>query len=198
MIFLLQDNYNRMLQEQKPKKPIRKKPKPSAMTRPPKRNKKKKKTSPASPTPDTVIKPQPQQLLLHQQQQEQQQQQKQQQKTQQQHQPQIKQPHQQTINHFPSSNFLFNHDTIMNTTDTRHIMSRIPSSIMSNHYLSDNSPIYQFSDDLTNFEQQELFTVCENSSAYESSEDTGVGGLSESELMGASDGIGMLGISSTE
>lgn len=29
----------------------------------------------------------------------------------------------------------------------------------------------------------EMYTVCENSSAYESSEDTGVGGLSESELI---------------
>lgn len=32
--------------------------------------------------------------------------------------------------------------------------------------------------------QTDLFNVCENSSAYESSEDTGVGGLSESELIG--------------
>lgn len=32
-------------------------------------------------------------------------------------------------------------------------------------------------------------TVCENSSAYESSEDTGVGGLSETELIGVPDGI---------
>lgn len=32
--------------------------------------------------------------------------------------------------------------------------------------------------------------VCENSSAYESSEDTGVGGLSESELIGVNDGMG--------
>lgn len=35
---------------------------------------------------------------------------------------------------------------------------------------------------------QDYFTICDNSSAYESSEDTGVGGLSESELMGTSDG----------
>lgn len=37
---------------------------------------------------------------------------------------------------------------------------------------------------------QELYTLCENSSAYESSEDTGIGGLSESEqqLMGVHDG----------
>lgn len=31
-------------------------------------------------------------------------------------------------------------------------------------------------------------TICENSSAYESSEDTGVGGLSETELIGVPDG----------
>lgn len=35
---------------------------------------------------------------------------------------------------------------------------------------------------------QEMFSMCENSSAYESSEDTGVGGLSESELISATDG----------
>lgn len=40
---------------------------------------------------------------------------------------------------------------------------------------------------------QDVLTMCENSSAYESSEDTGVGGLSESELMvGAHDVIGKL------
>lgn len=37
---------------------------------------------------------------------------------------------------------------------------------------------------------QEFINVCENSSAYESSEDTGVGGLSESELIGVHDVIG--------
>lgn len=36
---------------------------------------------------------------------------------------------------------------------------------------------------------QDTYTMCENSSAYESSEDTGIGGLSESEqLMGVHDG----------
>ncbi|XP_050085159.1 uncharacterized protein LOC126571007 isoform X2 [Anopheles aquasalis] len=34
---------------------------------------------------------------------------------------------------------------------------------------------------------QDLLSVCENSSAYASSEDTGVGGLSESEILGAQD-----------
>lgn len=36
---------------------------------------------------------------------------------------------------------------------------------------------------------QDLLNICENSSAYASSEDTGVGGLSESELMVAQDVI---------
>ncbi|XP_035224250.1 INO80 complex subunit D-like isoform X2 [Stegodyphus dumicola] len=47
------DNYNKMASEPKPKKP-RKKPKPSALTRPPKRGKKKKKPNslrPSSPSP---------------------------------------------------------------------------------------------------------------------------------------------------
>ncbi|GFU28369.1 INO80 complex subunit D [Nephila pilipes] len=43
------DNYNKMASEPKPKKP-RKKPKPSALTRPPKRGKKKKKPSSVRPT----------------------------------------------------------------------------------------------------------------------------------------------------
>lgn len=37
---------------------------------------------------------------------------------------------------------------------------------------------------------QDLLTICENSSAYASSEDTGVGGLSESELLATQDVIG--------
>lgn len=63
-----------------------------------------------------------------------------------------------------------------------------------NHYLSENANMYQYATtvpSLTKLQQQEMFTVCENSSAYESSEDTGVGGLSETELIGAPDGIGI-------
>lgn len=156
-----------MLQEQKPKKPVRKKPKPSAMTRPPKRNKKKKKipmaatTPPPAPTPIPAIK--------------------------QQSQP----PPSPILQHIPASLDIFSHDAIMNDEPVQ-IMSKTAASLMNNHhYLSDNSTIYHFTQaDLANLQQQELFTVCENSSAYESSEDTGVGGLSESELMNASDGIG--------
>lgn len=68
----------------------------------------------------------------------------------------------------------------------------IPPSLSD--YFVDSPSKYHFSPvapNLTSLSQQEMFTVCENSSAYESSEDTGVGGLSESELMGASDGIGL-------
>lgn len=156
-----------MLQEQKPKKPVRKKPKPSAMTRPPKRNKKKKKI-PTAPTPPPAPIPTP--------------------AIKQQQSPPQPPPIQQ---HIPSSLDIFNHDTIMNNEPVQ-IMSKTAASLMNNHhYLSDNSTIYHFTQaDLANLQQQELFTVCENSSAYESSEDTGVGGLSESELMNASDGIG--------
>ncbi|XP_055697185.1 uncharacterized protein LOC129798187 [Phlebotomus papatasi] len=44
---------------------------------------------------------------------------------------------------------------------------------------------------------QELLNICENSSAYESSEDTGVGGLSESELIGANDVIEEIALGDT-
>lgn len=144
-----------MLQEQKPKKAVRKKPKPSAMTRPPKRNKKKKKIAAA---PIITSKP-------------------------------VQQPY---IQHTPTPIDIFDHSPIMsNDHDPVQVMSPIPSTIMNNHYLSDNATIYQYTEPgLVDLQQQEMFTVCENSSAYESSEDTGVGGLSESELMGASDGIG--------
>lgn len=124
--FRLQDNYNRMLQEQKPKKPPRKKPKPSAMTRPPKRNKKKKK-------------PPPKQNVI-------------------------------------SAIDLYNHATVIKANGI------VVSKIGHNDIGRSNGPVIQAPNG------QEFFTICENSSAYESSEDTGVGGLSESELIGTSDG----------
>lgn len=155
-----------MLQEQKPKKPIRKKSKPSAMTRPPKRNKKKKKT-PAVPIPPPAPISAP--IVKH----------------------ELQPPPPPPIEHIPSPLDIFHHDTILDSEPVQ-LMSKTATSLMSNHYLSDNSTIYHFTQaDLANLQEQELFTVCENSSAYESSEDTGVGGLSESELMNASDGIGM-------
>ncbi|KAJ6639125.1 INO80 complex subunit D [Pseudolycoriella hygida] len=120
------DNYNRMLQEQKPKKPPRKKPKPSAMTRPPKRNKKKKRP------------PQKQNVI--------------------------------------SAIDLYNHATVIKTNGV--VVSKAGRNDISRNNGSVSAP-----------NSQEFFTICENSSAYESSEDTGVGGLSESELIGTSDEI---------
>ncbi|XP_059612170.1 uncharacterized protein LOC132258735 [Phlebotomus argentipes] len=49
----------------------------------------------------------------------------------------------------------------------------------------------------TQITTQELLNICENSSAYESSEDTGVGGLSESELIGANDVIEEIALGDT-
>lgn len=65
-----------------------------------------------------------------------------------------------------------------------------------NTYLPDNVMVYQLSSNsmpnASKIKIQNIISVGgENSSAYESSEDTGVGELSESELMTAQDGIGM-------
>lgn len=155
-LFGFQDNYSRLLQEQKPKKPTRKKPKPSAMTRSPKRNKKKRKvpqqkhvqivssssvdhllsndSSTRSDSMQMFANAQTQQLVKL---------------------PQHKhsQPQHEYLRHQP----------------TKHIQREIQVIRMSNDMFT---------------------TVCENSSAYESSEDTGVGGLSETELIGGvPDGI---------
>lgn len=123
------DNYNRIIQEQKPKKPPRKRPKPSAMTRPIKRNKKKRKSSISS---DGVV-------------------------------------------------------TTMSTGTT------LPSVITKTGYQLTSEEISNIISratptSITTFNthqqiHQDMLSICENSSAYESSEDTGVGGLSESELM---------------
>lgn len=71
---------------------------------------------------------------------------------------------------------LYNHATVIKAN----------GFVMSNTGLNDigpiNGPVIQAPNG------HDFFTICENSSAYESSEDTGVGGLSESELMGTSDG----------
>jgi hypothetical protein len=45
---------------------------------------------------------------------------------------------------------------------------------------------------LQQVQQKEFLNLCENSSAYESSEDTGVGGLSETEFISGHDIIGNL------
>lgn len=64
-----------------------------------------------------------------------------------------------------------------------------------NKYLPDNVMVYQLSNSMPNTQKIKIQNIIsvggENSSAYESSEDTGVGELSESELITAQDGIGM-------
>lgn len=163
------DNYTRILQEQKPKKISRKKAKPSAMTRPPKRNKKKKKL-PIKHTQllsadnqqynnDSNSRTDGVHLFSSYMQQQHRQEQQQQLLHQQQQQPQLQQLQQ-------------------------HQHQQHQHQIYKNS--KNHSPIQMYRVISTS---NEVFTVCENSSAYESSEDTGVGGLSESELIGVPDEI---------
>lgn len=238
-----------MIQEQKPKKPTRKKSKPSAMTRPPRKNKKKKKQplqpvkvqqQPPYPWHQPVQKqhqqPQPHQQQVQQQpqitvkktglfeksktavqcktktsnspkfvqpQQKQHQQQKQQKqkKQQKQQQRQVQQEEERLILGSPLENIMAFYKKTSKTDGSRMLLKSQPTiTVPVNHYISDNTKMFQFlpvADETYRYHNQphqllnhEIFTVCENSSAYESSEDTGVGGLSETELMGAPDGIG--------
>lgn len=161
-----------MAQEQKPKKAMRKKAaKPQAVVRTPKRYKKKKKefeddnnfvsqTVSILPTPPS---------------------------SQRSNSPKL----------FSSSldTLTWNTGIKSKSIDPINVMSKtyanIPPSM--NDYFSENANMFNYASvvpGLTQLHHQEIFTACENSSAYESSEDTGVGGLSESELISASDGIG--------
>lgn len=172
------DNYDRMIQEQKPKKPPRKKPKPSAMTRPPKRNKKKKK-----PQPKHLVSPHSHHdhnLLsshLHQHQ----------------HSSISITQTSNTIHIEPKSTQIFNQK---NSPVMKYYVSSSPMCGKPGVNLHASGNQIQFSPQtLASFQNnqqkmlmipgntQDLLNVCENSSAYESSEDTGVGGLSESELI---------------
>lgn len=159
-----------MLQEQKPKKIIRKKTKPAPIVRTPKRNKKKKKQIDEKPLAISLPPPSTP--------------------------PAITLPQKQQKSSPPfDANLSWNHHSILSHSDTMHMIMRSPATMSPsmNHYLSENANMYQYATtvpSLTKLQQQEMFTVCENSSAYESSEDTGVGGLSENELIGAPDCIG--------
>lgn len=188
---ILQDNYNRISQEQKPKKTIKSKPEPPV--RQPKRNKKKKKHSNQGTACDTQISPR---------------------------QPQLKATNQlhvvstpamvpTTIStkhraHTPTINVVWNHDLFRKMNENaappspQLIRTASPAPLVTsvhNKYLPDNVMVYQLSDDslpqtASTIQIQNIITMGENSSAYESSEDTGVGELSESELITAQDGIG--------
>lgn len=152
------------------------------MTRPHKRNRRKKRTTAAeqvSQPANIVVNAPPPAVITKQQVQS----------------PPQTQPMLQSNAHITRSlESIFDDTTILGSSEQIQITSKLPASLMTHQFLSDNSTIFQYAqtaDDLACLHQQELFTVCENSSAYESSEDTGVGGLSESELMGAPDGIGI-------
>lgn len=174
-----------MIQEQKPKKPPRKKPKPSAMTRPPKRNKKKKK--PLQPKHLVTSHSHHHNILSHNPQQ-------QQHLNQHNHHHQTSSIPQNNVNtlHQPKPTQIFNQKvsptmkyivngpstvhgkSIMASGNQLHISAQTLSSLHHNH----QQKIIMIPSNT-----QDVLNVCENSSAYESSEDTGVGGLSESEMI---------------
>lgn len=97
----------------------------------------------------------------------------------------------------PMINVVWNQDLFRkhNGGETAQIISaKSPALMTSMTHLPDNVMVYQLSNSMPNAKKikiQNIISVGENSSAYESSEDTGVGELSESELMTAQDGIGM-------
>lgn len=163
-----QDNYNRISQEQKPKKTIKSKTKSNEPIRQPKRSKKKKRRN-QSVLSETQIIP------------------KQQLKT-------IGQLNATKQNHASTINVVWNQDLFRKGENAPIISAKSPALVTSvNKYLPDNVMVYQLSNTVPNASKiklQNLVSMGENSSAYESSEDTGVGELSESELITAQDGIG--------
>lgn len=98
-------------------------------------------------------------------------------------------------NHVSTINVVWNQDLFRNGENASAISAKSPALVTSvNKYLPDNVMVYQLSDttvpDVSKIRVQNRVTLAKNSSAYESSEDTGVGELSESELITAQDGIG--------
>lgn len=95
----------------------------------------------------------------------------------------------------PAINVVWNPVELFKKADKTQLgHSRAPTFAHTvNKYLPDNVMVYQLnSSHAPKIKVQNIISVGENSSAYESSEDTGVGELSESELMTAQDGIGTL------
>lgn len=94
----------------------------------------------------------------------------------------------------PSINVVWNQEIFRKAEKSQKISAKSPVLVNPvNKYLPENVMVYQFSNSLPNTQRiniHNIISVGENSSAYESSEDTGVGELSESELMTAQDGIG--------
>lgn len=106
----------------------------------------------------------------------------------------------------PTINVVWNQDLFRKMNET--VAPSLPPQIISakssalftpdNHkYMADNVMVYQLCAEtvpqtMSKIKIQNIVAMGENSSAYESSEDTGVGELSESELITAQDGIGRL------
>lgn len=106
----------------------------------------------------------------------------------------------------PTINVVWNQDLFRKTNENvapspppQIIRAKSPALVTSvnNKYFPDNVMVYQLSAETvpqmtSKIKIQNIISMGENSSAYESSEDTGVGELSESELITAQDGIGRL------
>lgn len=96
----------------------------------------------------------------------------------------------------PTINVVWNQDLFRKGDNSQIISAKSPSTLMSSvntKYLPDNVMVYQLSNSVPHasaIKIQNIISMGENSSAYESSEDTGVGELSESELITTQDGIG--------
>ena len=176
-----------MVMEQKPKKPPRKKPKPSAMIRPNKRSKKKKKVLAQKQQVDQqqqlqVVSPVPEKEL---------------------HNFVIQQDNHQFIHH-NSGNLLASGQSHLTYSTDDIIMDKVlitpPKVTYKNQYHPQNNKIIdrnllmadqKYKPQIIKSPQlntQDMLTICESS--YESSEDTGVGGLSESEMMNSAHDIG--------
>lgn len=80
-----------------------------------------------------------------------------------------------------------NHDLMLNNFGAQQPQSQQSQSVIGfDQQQQQQQHVQQM---LSGAATQDLLNICENSSAYASSEDTGVGGLSESELMAAQDVI---------
>ncbi|XP_052889582.1 uncharacterized protein LOC128297905 [Anopheles moucheti] len=78
---------------------------------------------------------------------------------------------------------------IVDSLEHDHDQQQQPQQLQQHQYSKGSHPVPTIHQSNTSPNTQDLLTICENSSAYASSEDTGVGGLSESELLTTQDVI---------
>lgn len=166
-----QDNYNRISQEQKPKKTLKTtKTKSNEPARQPKRSKKKKRRNQLQVLANSQIIPKQQQIKA------------------------LGQFGSTKQSAQPTINVVWNQDLFRKGDAPQIISAKAPALMTTvNKFLPDNVMVYQLSNSVphaSKIQIQNIISVGENSSAYESSEDTGVGELSESELITTQDGIG--------